>query len=510
MYQLYKNRPLLVASMILANIALSLWCWWLDPVLNFDGVTYISVAELFMQGEFSQAINYYSWPFYSVFIALTAKLLFLNVETAAYVFNTLMAISLTLAFVSIVAQLSGHNRRVVLIAAIVIVLFPSISKYRTFVIRDFGYLSCYLWSLYYLFRYCATFKKNDLAAWLVFAGLSSLFRFEGIIFVLIAPYFLFLFSATAIPHRRKVITLMSAIIASASIALLYWYLHDKYMDSVEVARQAGRDISGLWDLFTANIQQRLGDQQISVASVGGLVLSSMGQVTGEMLRRMAIFYFAFVVYAYVKGLVLNDDLQRRIWLIYVATNLLMLIGFSLSNSFLVSRYTMASVLTLLILAPFALDRLLHWRNGVSNKTKIGLVTTIVLLFLVSVEGLDVRTDKQFIKAAGQWVSNNIPADAKVYSNDKLAAYYSGRGPTANLDKLYSQEILELFVQTNEIRTLDYVIMVGKLTDFRTDVMRQTLGYHFGMPIQMFNGDDGRFAFVFAINSPSSEDDSEAS
>lgn len=497
MNQLYRERPLLVLAIVAANILLTVLCLQLDPVINFDGVTYLSIAELFLQGKASAAIEYYSWPFYSLFIAGTAKLLMLPVETAAIVFNTLMATSLCLAFVSIVGQLSQQNRRLILIAAVVIVVFPSISKYRSFVIRDFGYLSCYLWSLYFLLRYCTSFNRNHLAAWLIFAALSSLFRFEGIIFVLIAPYFLFLFAATKISHRRTLVLTFSSILGAACIALMYWYINDKYMDSVEVARHAGKDIHNLTDLFLDNMQQRLGDQPVSLMTVGGLVLTNFGNVFVELVRRMAIFYLAFAIYAYVKKLALTENLQRRIWLIYVTANLLLLIGFSLSNNFLVSRYAMATVLTLLILAPFAIDRLFV-RGG---KARVVMIVTMVLLLLVSLEGLNVQTDKRYIKEAGQWVAEHIDPDARVYSNNKLAIYYAKQGPKTTLDQLYSQDILELFMKTNEIRTLDYVIMVGRQDHFRQDIMRQTLGFHFGMPIHMSEGEGGRFAFVFQIKKP---------
>lgn len=500
MYQLYRERPFLVLALILANLVLSFWCLSLDPVINFDGVIYISIAELFLQGDYDAALEHYNWPFYSIIIAATAKLFMLEPETAALAFNSLMAVSLTLAFVSIVGQLSNHNRRIVLIAAIVIVLFPSISKYRSFVIRDFGYLSCYLWSLYFLFRYCTSFNKVHIAAWLTFAGLSSLFRFEGILFVLIAPYFLFLFSAKKVSHRRTLIGVFSTLIAICSIALLYWYVHEKYMDSVEVARQAGKDINGLVDLFVANMQQRLGEQPVNFINVSGLVLSNLGNVAGEIIRRMAVFYLIYVIYAYAKKLSLRHELQRRIWHVYVLANLALLIGFSLSNNFFVSRYALATVLTLMILAPFAIDHLFTRRG----KARIGVIIGTILLLFVSLEGLDVRTDKQYIKAAGQWVAENVEQDASVYSNNKLAIYYSKREPHLVLEQLYSQEILQLFLKTNQIRTKDYVIMVGRQNHLMEDVTRQTLGYKFGLPVHMSFGEGDRFAFVFQIKKPENE------
>lgn len=495
MYQLYRDRPLLVLSLLIANIALSVWCFYLDSVINFDGVTYLKTAQLFIDGHFKDAFEYFSWPFYSLFIALTAKLLMLNVENAALVLNTLFAISLTLAFVCIVSELSSNNGRIILIAMIVILMFPSINKYRSFIIRDFGYLSCYLWSLYFIFRYCATSNKSHLIGWLVFAALSSLFRFEGIVFVLIAPYFLFLFSATGFPHRKKLLTLMSGLIALASVGLVFWYLNDKYMDSVEMARAAGKDIHGLSDLFLTNMQHRLGKDDLTMLSLFGIMLTSTGDVAYELIRRMAVFYFIFAAFAYFKIWVLQEPLPRKIWLIYLLTNLMMLIAFSLFNNFLVSRYTMASALTLLILAPSAIDHLIEFTRSSELKAKLATWFALAVLVLVSLEGLDVRTKKYFVKEAGLWIDQNLPADAKIYTNNKLLAYYAKRETPQISDRLYSLDLIKRFMETGEIRSFDYVVLIGAKKDIFEDTMRQTLAFKYGLPIKVFRTNDNQFAMI---------------
>ena len=499
MYQLYRDRPLLILYMILANIAISAWCLYLDPVINFDGVTYLKVAQLFLDGRVGDAFEFYSWPFYSLFIAGTAKLLMLDIETAALALNTLLATSLTLAFVCIVAELSNNNRRIVAIAVLVILLFPSISKYRSFIIRDFGYLSCYLWSLYFVLRFCATTDKRHLIGWLVFAGLSSLFRFEGIVFILIAPYFLFLFGATSIPHRKKILTLLSGLLAISSMALLFWYVNDKYMDSVETAKNAGQDIQGLSDLFIANIQNGLGQEQLSLVGLAGLLLNNIGDVSYELIRRMAVFFAAFSVFAFLKMPVLRDPLQRKIWLIYLVTNLLMLLGFSLFNSFLVSRYTMASALTLLILAPFTIDRLIVLANHGKFLEKLATWFALAVLVLVSLEGLDVKTDKVFIKQTGQWIDQNLPKDARIYTNNKLLAYYSQREGPEDLDRLYSIDIMELFMWTGEINTFDYVVLIGSKKNWQEDTMRQTLAFKYGYPVKSILVDKNHYSKVHSTS-----------
>jgi len=496
MYQLYRDRPLLVLCMIIANAMLSAWCLYLDPVINFDGVTYLNVAQLLLDGQLNAAFEHYSWPFYSLFTAITAKLLILDVETAAVVLNTILATSLTLAFVCVVSELSGNNKRVLLIAMAVILLFPSISKYRSFIIRDFGYLSCYLWSLYFIFRFCATIEKKHLIGWLFFACLSTLFRFEGIVFILIAPYFLFLFSSSRIPHKKKVLALMSGFIAFASIALLFWYINDKYMDSVEVAKATGENIQGLSDLFFANIQERLGQTEPGLMSFAGLLGENTMDVAYELTRRMAFFYALFAAFAYFKGYALNRPLIRKIWLIYLIGNLIMLIGFSLFNNFLVSRYTMATALTLLILAPFAIDRLITIAGKSSWPRKLAIWSALAIVSLVSIEGLNVRTKKMYVKQAGEWLDENAARDARIYSNNKLAVYYSNRHHRDDIDRLYSVDMIKLFMQTGEIRTFDYLVLIGDQNFNHEDLMLGTLTANFGPPIKSFEFKEDRYAHIY--------------
>ena len=153
MYQLYKERPLIILCIIFANIILSIWCISADPIINNDAVTYLTIAQKLVNGHWDETFTHYSWPFYSIFIAFTAKLLSVEVTTAAYALNTLFATLLSLAFVAIVKDLSTNNTAIIIIATVIILFFPSINKYRSFIIRDFGYLACYLWSLYFIVRF---------------------------------------------------------------------------------------------------------------------------------------------------------------------------------------------------------------------------------------------------------------------------------------------------------------------------------------------------------------------
>jgi len=500
MYQLYRDRPILVLCLILANIALSFWCLRLDPVINNDGITYLAIAQMMLDGSWNQAFDYYSWPFYSFFIAAIAKLFFLEVETAAYLLNTLFVTSLTLAFVCIVAELSNNNRKIILIAMLVILLFPSITKYRSFIIRDFGYLSCYLWSLYFIFRFCRTLNKSHLVGWLVFAGLSCLFRFEGIAFLLIAPYFLFLFTARRVPHRRTILSILSISIAVVSVGLIIWYVNDKYASMIEVAKTSGKDVNNVIDLFLDNLKTELGGQELTAASYTGVIAGNVGNVVYELVRRMAVFYFLFAVYAYLKNRIFETMLIKRIWLVYVLTNFIVLIVFSLYNNFLVSRYTMATALTLLILSPFVIHQLIRAFKNTSMLKRVASITAISMLSIASLEGLDVRTNKKHLKEAGHWLAKELPSEAKIYSNDRRIAYYAEKSVVENLDDSYSNLQLSSYIKSGHIKTYDYIAHSVTPKSKLEDIYRQTLAYNFGLPIKIIDGlEEKREVYIFKVD-----------
>lgn len=498
MYQLYRDQPLLLFALVVTSVVLSAWCIHNDPVINNDGVTYLAMAQYMAEGKWAAAFDYYSWPYYSVFVVATAKLLFVDIETAAYLLNTLFATLLVLAYVSIVGELSNNNRRILLIAVVLILFFPSINKYRSFIIRDFGYLSCYLWSLYFIFRFCRTFNKAHLAGWLVFAMLSCLFRFEGIVFLLIAPYFLLLFAARNLPHRRAILLSLSSAIVVASAILVFWYVNDKYSAMLAMATINGQDITGITDLFLENIKQRLGERALTPVNYTLVIIANIGDVFYELFRRMAGFYLLFVIYAYFKGPALSDELQRRVWLVFVATNLVVLLGFSLFNNFLVSRYTLATALTLLLIAPFAIDHLWQKAFMAGPVAKTTAVAVIVVLVGISLDRLAETTNKMHLKNAGQWLAESAKSNQAIYSNDKLIIYYAARSPSENLDHLYSTDMLIEFLETNQLRNYDYLAFNLDNKIHAESLLRQTLTYHLGRPVFIEDAGNQRYVFVFDV------------
>ncbi len=497
MLKLFRDWPKLVLAIILANIALSAWSISLDSVINNDGITYLSMAEMFLAGDWQTAYSYYSWPFYPLLIAGLSKVFFINVTYAAYLLNTLLVTSACLAFVAIVNELSRYDRKTVLIAAIVILAFPSITKYRAFIIRDFGYLSFYLWSLYFIFQFCQSSSKKHLLAWLTTSILSCLFRFEGMIFLLVAPYCLFAFSNRHIAYRKSILVLLTTSITVAFVALISWYLQDKYSASLQLAQANGEKVNSIVELLWNNVSSQFeGGNGHTWAYISALA-KNIGEVTYELIRRMAIFYFFIVVIAYWKNLGLTNKTVKQLWWVYVIINFAVLVGFSFANNLVVSRYTMATSLTLLLLAPFALRQLIVSLKQQSLITKFFSYALLVLISIASIEGLDVRTNKSHFLDAGDWMNQNIPKSASLYSNDRLLVHYANLGAKSNFVDQFNNSQLWSHIDSGAIKGYDFIALSMTPKSKFEDIMRQTLSYHFGRPIQIIEGQEKRAVFIFS-------------
>ncbi|MBX2847877.1 MAG: glycosyltransferase family 39 protein [Acidiferrobacterales bacterium] len=456
MYQLLRDRPFIILCIICVNIALSWWCINADPIINNDAVTYLAIAQKLVDGVWNEAFTYYSWPFYSFFIAAFANILSVEVLTAAYILNTVFAILISIAFVCIAQDLSDSNRAIIIIATLLILFFPSINKYRSFIIRDFGYLACYLWSIYFIARFSISLNKGYFLGWFICTALSCLFRFEGVIFLLIVPYFILIYAARRIPNKRTILVFLAVAIAIVFISLTVWYLNDKYLGLIKDAKSSGHNVNGLKDLFFASVNSNLNGESLTVSSYLLLLVNNIGDVIYQLLRRTSVINFVLAIYAYKYRLVLKKLLLKRIWLIYVALNVIILTSFSFYNHFIVSRYTLATSLTLLILVPFAIYRLMLWAREKNRFTMFFALLIILLLAIEALDKLNIENKKYHVKNAGQWLSTQLNSDEKVYSNNKLIIYYANRDADTNLSDLYSLDMLLENLDMDRLKYYDYV------------------------------------------------------
>jgi len=224
---------------------LTMWAITVDPIVNPDAILYFSVADEFALGNFSNAFTLYKWPFYSGFIAFVQAITGLSTQNSAYLLNSILYIIAVFGFLACVHAL-GANQRTLVIAAILILLFPSLNKYRAFIIRDAGFIAFYLWMIFHLIQGINKQQFSNFVWASVFIVLATLFRIEAIVPLLILPVYLQYLRSRG--NKRIFWMLMTGVVSfGVFIGMSVWLFGE----------HASRTDSGLTGFFSAAIDHAI-------------------------------------------------------------------------------------------------------------------------------------------------------------------------------------------------------------------------------------------------------------
>jgi hypothetical protein len=177
-----------VAAM--TSILLSLWLACRESVVNPDAVCYLLSAEAIgvsgIQGAM-KLCGQAAWPFYSALIYGFAQLSQLSYITSAYLLDGLFSCLSVIASLLIVKEL-GATRRIMWLAALVILCSHEFISTREYIVRDHGFWAFYLVSLFALLRYARLSNWMNAITWSTSLLLATLFRIEGAFFLLFVPF----------------------------------------------------------------------------------------------------------------------------------------------------------------------------------------------------------------------------------------------------------------------------------------------------------------------------------
>lgn len=487
------------------SVLLSVWCIYIDPIVNNDGIQYFRVADRLLAGQWHQALAIHHWPFYSMLIAVTSKFTGLNVEISAHLLNTALFVLMVVGFIAAVAELGG-DRRAVVFAALVILLLPGLNKYRSYVIRDTGYLAFYIWSLVFLFRYWQNLKGKAVWAWLVCTVTAFLFRIEGAAFLLLMPAIML-----AYRFRNSNIFRLSASVALAVLGILLVGVFSLWTLSAELGADQAKVLSHplssvalawerigseLWFKLHALRQEFLGEFSGKYASiVFFLTLTTI--VVVEVLRKLVIVYAFLGAHAVWRNLAFPKMTLRPLWGVLIAVNLLILTVFTLTKLFLTGRYTLGLVLTVLLAVPFSLSYFYEsWRDhgpGMTSANRWVFPVLALLCVAVGVKGLDRFTDKRYLKTAGRWVAAHSATNENLYSNNRTLIYYSGKPAFRDGAKYDWTETMKI-VWDGGWKYYDYLAV--QISGKRSDHERRLLNKLGLRPVKTFQNQKGDRVLVF--------------
>lgn len=503
------NTPLktlwIVTGTIIASILISLLAWQTQNPVNPDGILYLRTANAFAeQHHLADAFAIYRWPFYSISIALLSQALNISLITSAYVINLSLITIIVATFILILRNL-GANQTTQLLGAILILLYPNIGHTKTLIIRDFGYWAFYLLSLWQLLRFAKQPNWSTVVFWNISMLFATLFRVEGLIFWCLAPCALLFQTQFSFSQRTRYFfklqaLLLLAVAAGIGIALTSSHVNQYLGRIPEVIHQITDGIHAVIQNF---ISKKLAMQQYVLSydakdSAKPLLLAGMfGLLFYTLLNTLTWLYTAFSLHAFTKKLTGFNRDNTIILMTFIVINFIVLFCFVGEQLFLTERYTTALALTMILWAPFSLNKLLFASKIEQHAhpyTKYAVI--LALIIYAGFSFIHNGKSKLFITAAGEWIHANTPATSTLYSNSKEVAFYATRpGVDWNndFDPLKPFEI----INTQTWKKYDYVALrIRPKQTVEESKILQTLGKQ---PIKVFANTEGDKILIFKIN-----------
>lgn len=499
-YRTPVEHPQLCLAAAAASILLTLWALNVDPVVNVDGVLYIEAAERFATGQWQAGLSVYKWPFYSMLIAATSLVTGMAGGHAAYFLNAGLYVLAILGFIALVKVLGG-SRRALWLAALVGLAHPTLNEFRSFIIRDVGYWACYLWTLALLLGYARNGDARLLAAGLLVAVGAFLFRIEGIMLVTVLPACIYL-ARSAHRGRAAAVLLVTVLVTAAAVAAapLWHYVSEVNVATAELLASPWQHVTNSWALVGAGIDDRLQALQREFPGLGSraaalpvYLLTVLAIILIELVKTVGIVFTGLIVYAARARRVRLPGDARRWWWLALGLQALLVLQFGVANFFLAERYPVALALTLLPAAPLVLDDLLGRARLHERRHWWRAALIAVLIAVETVEGLDIGTQKLYLKDAGLWLRANAPAGSGVYSNNRILIYYSGLRDAAPGGE-HSWDAAMQEVWADQWQTYDYfaVVMTRSRRQHEVLLLRR-MGAD---PIKTFENEDGDRVLIF--------------
>lgn len=408
-----SSRRLPLIATLLASLALSLIALYFAPLMNRDGMLYVTVARVFDQQGLKAALALFDWPFYSILLLALHKILPFSLSTLAY--GITLVFSALTTWMLVVLLHREAPARSIWWAVLVALCCPVLNPYRTSVLRDWPAWFFALLAVWCFLRYGDRRRWGWALGFPASVALAALFRLEMVI--LVAPLGLLMLCdrRLSLADKARFVALPGILVVGLFAALLgdvggIGHRAWDYLNTIDPL-SLYRTLQGASQRLAAAILNQFSrDHAMLVLVVGMLAL-----IPAKVIQSLGVMLIPRVCEGW-KGIRLKTDgASVYTWLILAW--LVMVSAFLLQSYFLSVRYIVPMMLFMmpaLYLAMLRIERPFWWR---------------LMLFAVIVQGISgaIATrghEKLYLIDAGHWVGSHVPADA-LYSNDGRLAFYAG-------------------------------------------------------------------------------------
>lgn len=499
----FYTMGMAIAGSLLLSLAMFFYA---SNAINLDGICYLTAAEAIRHTGLGYAMSLCGqakWPFYSWLIAHFSHVSHLSYLHAAYVLNGFFSLGSVIFFVLIVKELEG-NLRTQLLAVLVILASHHFNELRDYIIRDHGFWAAYLGSIFFLLRYLRNDQWLDAFLFGTSLVVSTLFRLEGSIFLILLPFLMWVYPG--IPNfwlrAKHYIYLNIPFFIILCGLIIVAILHPKeiniyYSRLFEVFAQFQHGIQVVLTRYSA-VESILSHQILHFSSTkeAGLVLSLLlvNWFIVQVFNNLTWIYSILILYGIKKKALTFSRAGKWVVMSYLLINAGITFIFLAENYFLSKRYLLALSLTLMLCVPFALELLL--KKLTQFYYQCALVIVVFLILVTSFSSIT-RTahSKAYLYQAGNWLKSNVSQNANLYTNDYGLMYYSQH---------FGEKIFQLAGRYKNIKSIsqgnwqqfDYVaIRTLKKTENKINCLLQEIPF---LPIQTYQNRRGDKVIIYQI------------
>lgn len=509
-----QNLPWL-SAIIAALVAL--WVsFQTHGVINNDGTLYIEVAQLFEAGQWKTGFAAYNWPLYPLLIMLTHKLSGLDFQVSAHLLTLLFFAATGWGIATLIRELGG-SRNAMLAGLTLLIATPYlVGDILPMVVRDHGYWACHIWSLIYLLRFLQTPSWRNAALWGTLAIAATLFRIEGLTYLLLAP--LALLANTSRPWAYRLRDLLQAhvlLLAAGLLLALLVLLHPALnLEHLGRLREPVIILELVYQQITTGLANRadiIGQQAL------GNYLDDYGMPT--LLLGMAyilLFKAATVVGLLQAGLAasvwgkIRSLMPRTSWQLLCWMFLLGLLNATviLVKGFILPKRILIPIgLVTIAMAAMAVPAMLDALSRRSRALRFAALALLGLLLLTQLT-IALRPSPASIsyeRNAVEWVLREAAPGSKLFFESDRMAFYAGKRLHRTADWATVQEArwrnalaplqskTQLETTLHEMPSYDYLLFLVKNQDEQKLASLSTL---FGQPVAQFEGPRGKRVLVF--------------
>ena len=413
-----------------------------NDTLNDDGINYIYAAHALSEGLVEEARRYRPELNFYRQISLIASFSGLELYPSAQVLSLFWQVLLASGFVAVVrcfdTSLSGQ-----LIALAVFFSIANLNHLRPDIIRGFGFWALQLWAVWAGLCFFRDKAWRFALLWLGFSLAATLYRAEGIAYLLLIPGFTLLYLIFAGSFRtRKRVTIVSLMVVVSG--LLYFFsvpelsksasstpdltpaqsfsATDKLQKELASLQLAAGNYRQLKDNIREIMPNKWAQRSVNDLLIGGFVfhlLLSIIKATNAPLLALSLYR------GDIKRPFLNDPRNRLLaayLLVGVIVGLL-----NIYNKYFVSpRYIMLTAILLCIPVTLVLCRT-YQRLATSPQSAARLwkYTLFALPLLICLYPLSRQNDdKLYIREAGEWIKTHLKSEQTIYFNQQKVAFYT--------------------------------------------------------------------------------------